>query len=193
LKMRLSARSAEARISWSIRCPCGRTTSWQARRLRDVDEHRLVDEVDEDGVRAEEPLQRQVDLAVQRADPEKPLEVLHAEAARPARLLEDVLEVAGLGGAPALLERARGEALGVGVLVEEATRRAGAEGVLGECLADGVAVAVGPCLHAAQQLELGGRHAHVGPAQLEPALVDLVDGGGGEVHAPVIGRSAGVL
>jgi hypothetical protein len=50
--------------------------------------------------------------------------------------------------------------------------------VFGEGLADGVGVPGCPGLHAAQEFELGGRHAHVGPTQFESALVDLVDGGG---------------
>ena len=127
---------------------------------------------------------------MQRADAQQALEVGDAEAAGLGGLGEDGLEVAGLGGAPALLEVGDADALGVRVLAQELAGGAGGEGVLGERGADGVGVAVGPGLHAAQELELGGGHAHVGAAQLEPALVDLIEGGGGESSSrPVIGRS----
>ena len=81
--------------------------------------------------------------------------------------------------------------LRVRVLAQEAAGGAGGERVLGQRLADRLGVAVGPGLHAAQQLELGGGHAHVGAAQLEPTLVDLVDGGGGDGFTPPSSANAG--
>ena len=107
------------------------------RRLRHVREHRLVDEVEEDGIRAQEPLQRQVDLASaarrRRAGP-------RSTSRRSRRAFAASLKMSLKWPAWAVpqpfLSASSGDALALGVVAQEAAGGAGGEGVLGEGLAD---------------------------------------------------------
>jgi hypothetical protein len=110
------------------------------------------------------------------------LEVRHAEPVRPGRLVEDRLEVPGLCGAPVTLQVGERDALLARVVGQEPPGGREGECVLGQGGAETVGDLLGPRPQVGQQPQLLGRDAQVGAAQLEPALVDLVQGGGGRGH-----------